>query len=70
VSTVKFVEPRSVQWTSICARGEAGVLEVSFSANGQVYRNEEGLYFECNSFYAIKVDVSPGFDVTVSLDLK
>ena len=69
-SSIKLVEPRSEQHTSICPKGEAGVLEVSFTANGKVYRSEESLYFECNSSYVIKVEVLPTFDVSAAVGLK
>lgn len=69
-AVVNFVEPKSEQRTSICPKGEAGAIQVSFVANGQIYRGAQALYFECNSSYAIKVDVSPSFEISASVGLK
>ena len=70
LAEVKVVEPKSAQRTSICPKGEAGALQVSFKANGQSYRSEQALYFECNSSYEISVDVSPSFEVSATVSLK
>src|SRR5262245_22709199 len=67
---VKAVGPKSGQRTSICPKGEAGALQVSFKANGRSYRSEQALYFECNPSYEISVDVSPGFEVSATVSLK
>ena len=67
---VSLVEPKSEQRTSLCPKGEAGAIQVSFIANGQTYRREQGLYFECNSSYAIKVDISPTFEISATVGLK
>ena len=67
---ISVVESMSEQRTSICPKGETGAIQVSFTANGQAYRSDQPLYFECSSSYAIKVDVSPSFEVSAVASLK
>jgi hypothetical protein len=67
---INLVEPSSEQRTSICPKGEAGSIQLSFTADGQVYRTEEALYFECNSSYAITLNVSPHFEVSAVVGIK
>ena len=64
---VKRIEPFAEGKTTICPRGEAGTFALSFKANGQIYRSQHGLYFECNPTYRISIEVSPKFDATAGL---
>jgi hypothetical protein len=62
---VGSIEPLASKISSICPTGEAGVLHISFRAGEKVFQSEKPLYFECDSFYRIRIDVSPVFEATV-----
>lgn len=68
--TIEAIAPSSEQSTSICPKGEVGLLGLSFKANGNDYKRDTPLYFECDSFYEIKVEVSATFEVTAKHDKK
>ena len=69
-ATIARVESRARERTSICPKGEAGTLGLSFRANGQVHTSEHALYFECDWMYSVKIDVSPVFKVSATATLK
>jgi hypothetical protein len=54
----------------LCPRGEAGSVDVSFQANGQIHRQRRPVYFECDFLYRVRVDVSPEFEVVVDTSLR
>lgn len=64
------VEPGDTLDGSICPRGEAGRLEVAFTANGEKRQGSAPLYFECNSSYQLRVSVSPVFGVAATSGLQ
>ncbi|HET9703954.1 MAG TPA: hypothetical protein VFP85_07975 [Vicinamibacterales bacterium] len=68
--TIEAVEPFGEQTISICPKGEAGVLGLSFKAKGNDYNKDTPLYFECHSSYAIRVEVSAAFEVTAKQEMK
>ena len=68
--TIDSIEAFAEQAIAICPKGEAGILGLSFKVNGSDYNKDIPLYFECNSAYAIKVEVSAAFDVTAKQELK
>jgi len=68
--TIDAIEASEEQTTSICPKGEAGTLELSFMANGNDYKRDTPLYFECNYSYRVKVEVSAAFEVTAKHDMK
>jgi hypothetical protein len=67
---VGSIEPSASKISSICPKGEAGSLRISFRAGDKVFQSDKPLYFECNAFYRIRVDVSPVFEPTVVHDFK
>ena len=68
--TIDVIEASEEQTTSICPKGEAGLLGLSFRANGNDFQREIPPYFECDPFYKIKVEVSDAFEVTAKHDIK
>jgi hypothetical protein len=67
---VGSIEPSASKISSICPKGEAGALRISFRAGDKVFQSEKPVYFECDSFYRIRVDVSPVFEATIVHDFK
>ena len=68
--TIDAIEASGEETISICPKGEAGVLGLSFKVNGNDYNKDTPLYFECNSSYSITVEVSAAFDVTARQEMK
>jgi len=69
-STVAAMAPATKKALSICPQGEAGALQLSFRVEDHVHRSEHPLYFECNSAYEIRVDISPGLEASAVVSLK
>jgi hypothetical protein len=69
-ATIEKVESQAEERTSICPKGEAGTLGVSFRANGQVHTSEQALYFECDRLYVIRVEVSTDLQVVATASIK
>jgi hypothetical protein len=45
-AAIDAVEPSAERKTSICPKGEAGSIELSFLANGAQHQSKHSLYFE------------------------
>ena|SRR5687767_9609854 len=67
---VDFVEPMGRRRTLLCPQGEAGSLEISFTARGEIHRSAQPVYFECDGSYLIQVDISPEFAVRSAVQLR
>jgi hypothetical protein len=61
-ATIESIEPGTSRAGSLCPKGEAGELELSFRADGKPYRSKTPVYFECDSLYRLQVDVSSTFE--------
>ena len=68
--TIGAIEASGQKAISICPKGEAGALGLSFKVNGGDHSENIPLYFECNSSYAITVEVSAAFEVTAKPEIK
>ena len=66
-ATIDVVEPSAERKTWICPEGEAGELRVAFIADGRQYRSNHSQYLECHWGYRILVDISPRFEVAVTV---
>ena len=64
------IDSQTVGKTSLCPAGEAGEVDLSFRAAGRVYTSEHALYFECDSLYVIRLEVSPAFQVRATSTLR
>jgi hypothetical protein len=69
-TTIELIAPESDERTSLCPRGEAGSADFSFRANGQQYRHQLAVYFECDFLYRLQIDVSPRLEVTAAASLR
>ena len=67
---VDFVEPMGQRRTLLCPKGEAGSIEVSFTARGENHRSTQPAYFECDGSYLIQIDVSPEFEARSAVRLR
>jgi hypothetical protein len=67
---VDFVEPMGRRRTLLCPHGEAGSIEVSFTARGETYESAQPLYFECSGAYLIRIDISPEFAARSAVRLR
>jgi hypothetical protein len=69
-ATIERIEPQAESRSSICPTGEAGTLGFSFRANGQAYKSEHAVYFECDWLYVTRVDVSPALQAVATVSLR
>jgi len=69
-TTFARIPPGDNRRRSLCPRGEAGSVDVAFTANGQSHRQQLPVYFECDFLYRVQVDVSSTFEVTANVRLR
>ena len=62
--------PAASSTTSICPKGEAGVVRIAFDAAGQHHESEEALYFECDWMYRVQVEVLADLGVKFYANLR
>jgi hypothetical protein len=67
---VDFVEPMNQRRLLLCPKGEAGSLQISFTAAKTMYKATQELYFECSGSYRVQIDVSPQLAVSSSVSLR
>jgi hypothetical protein len=67
---VDFVEPMGSRRTLLCPHGEAGSIEVSFTAGKKTYESTQQAYFECSGSYQIQIDISPEFEARTAVRLR
>jgi hypothetical protein len=67
---VDFVEPMGRRRTLLCPQGEAGSIEISFTAGTKTYQTTQQAYFECSGSYQIQIDISPEFEARSAVRLR
>ena len=64
------IDSQTVGTTSLCPEGEAGEVDLSFRAAGRVHTSKHAVYFECDSLYVLRFEVSPAFETRATSALR